>query len=202
MPGKWRARWGGPDPVETGAGWPPILAPGLRAVFVGFNPSPRAAEVGHYYANPRNRFWELLHAAGLTPVRLRPDQDGGMPALGFGLTDVVARPTPSAGDLAAAELAAGARAVRERLARFRPTLAAYTGKGVYRAVAGCDPPGYGPAAPPAVPGVRDFVLPSPSGRSGLPWTEKVAWYRALRDELSAGGPPGPPGPPRTGSVSP
>ena len=173
--------------------WQPILAPGLDVVFVGFNPSPVAARLGHYYAHPRNRFWELLAASGLVPVPLGPEDDARLPAFGCGLTDLVARATAGAGDLSAAELARGGAQVRRRLARFAPRCAAYTGKGVYAAVAGRAAAGYGPAAPPAVPGIADFVLPSPSGRSGLPWAEKLAWYRALAAALPRpGGPAGRP----------
>lgn len=163
--------------------WTPILRPGLQVVFVGFNPSPRAAEVGHYYAHPRNRFWELLSESGLTPRRLRAEEDVLLPTFGLGLTDVVDRPTPGAGDLSAAELREGGAAVRQRLAGVLPRWAAYTGRGVYRAVAGRQPGGYGPQRTETVPGVRDFVLPSPSGRSGLLWMDKVRWYRALAAAL-------------------
>lgn len=138
---------------------------------------------GHYYANPRNRFWALLAASGLTAGRLDPEADELLPGLGLGLIDVVDRPTASAADLAAGELAEGGARVRAELARWRPAWAAYTGKGVYRAVAGRDPAGYGPTAPAVVDGVGDFVLPSPSGRSGLPWAVKVDWYRQLAELL-------------------
>jgi mismatch-specific thymine-DNA glycosylase len=148
-------------------------------VFIGFNPSPAAFASGHYYANPRNRFWALLAASGLTPRLLSPAEDGLLPGLGMGLADVVPRPTASAGELGAAELRLGAEVVRGYLRDWRPDWAAYTGKGVYRAVAGHAPPGYGPAPRQVVPGVADFVLPSPSGRSGLPWAEKLSWYRRL-----------------------
>ena len=43
--------------------WTPILRAGLDVVFVGFNPSPLAAALGHYYANPRNRFWDSVAPA-------------------------------------------------------------------------------------------------------------------------------------------
>ncbi len=138
---------------------------------------------GHYYANPRNRFWALLAASGLTAERLEPECDVLLPALGMGLLDVVDRPTPSAAELDATELVAGGARVRAELARWRPAWAAYTGKGVYRAVAGHDPAGYGPTGHPVVDGVADFVLPSPSGRSGLPWAVKVGWYRQLAELL-------------------
>ncbi len=192
-----------PRPVP-GPGWVPLLRPGLDVVFVGFNPSPVAAALGHYYANPRNRFWQLLADSGLTPVPLLPADDQRLLAFGCGLTDVVERPTPGSAELRADELRAGAAGVRARLAQAAPRFAAYTGKGVYAAVAGVAGAAYGPQAGAAVPGVRDFVLPSPSGRSGLAWTEKLRWYRALAEALGrAGGPatasgagPGPGGPPR------
>lgn len=153
------------------------MGPGLRVLFIGFNPSPVAYARGHYYANPRNRFWQLLHAAGLTCGLLASEADVSLPAAGIGLMDLVDRPTASAGELRAEELTAGGVRVRETLARLRPLVAAYTGKGVYRVVAG-RAAAYGPAGS-CVAGVTDFVLPSPSGRSGLPWADKVRWYREL-----------------------
>jgi len=173
-------------PPAPGREWTPILRPGLDVVFVGFNPSPWAAALGHYYAHPRNRFWQLLGEAGITPARLRPEEDARLIEFGCGLTDVVGRPTPSAGDLRPEELRDGGAAVRGRLAAARPRFAAYTGKGVYAAVSGVPSPPYGLRAGSAVPGVRDFVLPSPSGRSGLPWMEKLHWYRALAVLLGRG----------------
>ena len=45
----------------------PIVAPGLRLLFVGINPSLRSAEAGHHFARPGIRFYPALYAAGLTP---------------------------------------------------------------------------------------------------------------------------------------
>ncbi len=176
---------GGPS-SPTGRAWTPILRPGLDVVFVGFNPSPAAAAAGHYYAHPRNGFWKLLAEAGIIPVRLRPEEDVRLPEFGCGLTDVVGRPTPSARDLCLKELREGGAAVRGRLAAASPRFAAYTGKGVYAAVAGRGHPDYGLQPGAVLPGVRDFVLPSPSGRSGLRWSEKLHWYRTLAGLLGRG----------------
>ena len=129
------------------------------------------------------RIWELLAASAITPVRLAPAEDLRLPEFGCGLTDVVGRATPGAGDLSPAELRDGGALVRARLAEARPAVAAYTGKGVYRAIAGAGAVGYGLQPTQAVTGVRDFLLPSPSGRSGLPWVEKLAWYRGLAQLL-------------------
>jgi hypothetical protein len=43
---------------------------------------------GHYYANPGNLFWRVLAETGLTPQRLRPEDDWRMPEFGLGLTDL------------------------------------------------------------------------------------------------------------------
>ena len=77
----------------------PIVAPGLTVLFVGINPSLRSAEVGHHFARPGNRFWPALHAAGFTPRRLAPEEDGLLPSFGVGVTNVAARPTRAAADL-------------------------------------------------------------------------------------------------------
>ena len=57
---------------------PDIIAPGLAVLFVGFNPSVYAALRGHYYARPGNRFYHLLHRAGLDPWAL-PDPGRAVP---------------------------------------------------------------------------------------------------------------------------
>jgi TDG/mug DNA glycosylase family protein len=147
---------------------------------VGFNPSPTAAQLGHFYAHPGNAFWRLMREGGLLPG-LRAEEDGTALRYGVGFMDLSDRPTRSAAELTSAELAAGARRVRRVVEALRPRLVAFTGKGVYRAWRG-EPRAvvaYGPTASSLVPGVTEFVLPSPSGRSGLPYAEKLAWYRAL-----------------------
>src|SRR3954454_17686914 len=86
----------------------PIVAPNLRVLFVGINPGLRSAEVGHHFARPGNRFYPALHAAGFTPRRLAPDEDGQLPLYGAGITNIAHRPTRDAAQLSADELRAGA----------------------------------------------------------------------------------------------
>ena len=40
---------------------PDYLTDGLDIVFVGLNPSEFSVQAGHYFANPRNRFWAALN---------------------------------------------------------------------------------------------------------------------------------------------
>ncbi len=131
-------------------------------LFCGINPSLRSAEVGHHFARPGNRFWPALHRAGFTPRQLAPDQDGTLPALGVGITNLAARPTRAAAELTAEELRQGAAELDALVARWAPRLVAVVGLTAWRTAFG---------RPKAVLGLQDetvggrpvWVLPNPSG---------------------------------------
>ncbi len=159
---------------------PEMLAPGLKVVFIGFNPGERSAQLGHYYAYPGNRFWWLLWQSGLTERRLAPEEDASMLGLGYGMTDVVERPSKSSGDLSGWELREGREALLAKLTAYRPRVACYNGKGVYGAVSGRKQVVYGRQPDSVVPGVIDFVAASPSGRSREPLQVKLDLYRQLK----------------------
>ena len=67
---------------------PDVLKPGLSVVFCGTAPSATSFERRAYYARPGNRFWPTLHAVGLTPRQLRPEEFRRVTDFGIGLTDV------------------------------------------------------------------------------------------------------------------
>ena len=159
---------------------PDLLAPGLLVVFIGFNPGERSAQTGHYYGYPGNRFWWLLWQAGFTDRLLSPAEDTTLPErYGYGMTDLVDRPSKSSGDLAGWELREGRRQLLAKLAAYGPRFACYNGKGVYAAAAGTARVEYGSQPASLVPGVRDFVAASPSGRSRERLEVKLALYREL-----------------------
>ncbi|WP_197022354.1 G/U mismatch-specific DNA glycosylase [Candidatus Blastococcus massiliensis] len=141
---------------------PDVVAPGLDVLFCGINPSLMSAERGHHFARPGNRFWPALHLAGLTPRRLRPEEDRELLVHGLGVTNLVDRPTRTAAELTPDELRDGAVALDELVRRYRPRVLAVLGVTAYRA---------GFARPRAVLGVQDeriggavtWVLPNPSG---------------------------------------
>jgi double-stranded uracil-DNA glycosylase len=166
------------EPLRT---LPDLLGPGLALLFVGFNPSVRAARLGHYYAGRNNRFWDLLAASGLTPRRLRFEEDALLPGLGIGITDLVKRPTRAAGDVTAAEFRAGVVRVRRLVEAVRPRVVAYNGKGVYLRASGTASAPWGRQETSLVEGAVDFVVPSPSGLARIPFAEKARWYTALRE---------------------
>jgi TDG/mug DNA glycosylase family protein len=158
---------------------PDYLQPGLRLVFVGFNPSMRSAAVGHYYAGPGNLFWPLLYESGLLPAPLTYAEDARILEFGIGLTDLVQRPTRSSAELAPGEARAGVARLQSKLAACAPRVVCFNGKGVYawytnHAV------GLGPQDD-TIGTARVFVVPSTSARNGR-WQrrDKAAYFRELR----------------------
>ncbi len=162
---------------------PDLLGPGVRVLFVGYNPSLRAARLGRYYAGRNNRFWDLLAAGGLTPRRLSYEEGHLLPGMGIGITDLVKRPTRAANDVTAAEFREGARRVRRLVAAVRPKVVAYNGKGVYLLASGVKSAPWGLQPTRLVPGVADYVVPSPSGLATIPFAEKARWFAGLREVL-------------------
>src|SRR5919198_4916235 len=99
---------------------PDVIAPGLRVLFVGINPGLYSAAVGHHFGRPGNRFWPALHAGGFTERVYSPFEDGELLALGYGITNVVARATGSADELGDDEMRAGARVLQRKVKKYRP----------------------------------------------------------------------------------
>lgn len=120
---------------------PNLLAPGLRLVFVGINPSVYAAERGHYFARKTNRFWPALSRSRLSaPIRaalgratLVPEDDVLLPDFGIGFTDVVKRPTPNASGLTPEDYRTWAPHLFANLDRYQPAVACFHGVVGYRA---------------------------------------------------------------------
>jgi len=141
---------------------PDLVAPGLRVLFAGINPSLYSAATGYHFARPGNRFWPALHESGFTPRRLRPEEQSLLPTLGLGITNVVARATARADELSPAELRAGGAALVALADGLGVTWLAVLGVTAYRAAF---------AVPQATVGPQDgrrgrarvWVLPNPSG---------------------------------------
>jgi len=162
---------------------PDVLAPGLQAVFCGINPGRWSAAAGAHFANPRNDFWRLLHAARFTPRLLAPQEQYEAPRYGIGLTNAAYRTTKGSGDLRRADFE-GSAARLERLARdLRPGWIAFVGKEAYRGAFG-ERPELG-VQNRVLADAHLFVLPSTSpANAAVPWEERLRWFRELR-ELTA-----------------
>jgi double-stranded uracil-DNA glycosylase len=141
---------------------PDIVAPELRVLFCGINPSLYSAAVGYHFARPGNRFWPALHLSGFTERQFRPDEQQELLGLGLGITNVVARATARADELSAAELAGGGEALRAKAARLRPRWLAVVGVTAYRVAFGHPEARVG-AQERDLGGTRLWVLPKPSG---------------------------------------
>ena len=68
---------------------PDIVGSDPVIVFCGLAGAESSRTRDHYYASPGNNFWECVHLSGLTPRRLRPDEDHTVVDHGLGLTDLV-----------------------------------------------------------------------------------------------------------------
>jgi double-stranded uracil-DNA glycosylase len=141
---------------------PDVVGDGLRVLFSGINPSLYSAATGHHFARPGNRFWPALHRSGFTPRLLHPAEQCTLPALGLGITNVVARSSARADELSTAELVTGGAVLAALAGRWRPRFVAILGVTAYRTAFG---------RPKAVIGRQDhqiggvpvWVLPNPSG---------------------------------------
>jgi len=165
---------------------PDYLRPGLDIVLIGLNPSARSVRAGRYFANPRNRFWPAVSAAGLAGRPVGPADDADLLRDGIGFTDVVKRATPQAADLFAADYRRDAPRLREKLLRYAPRIACFHGLTAYRAylryAEGIPRPGHIALGQQerAIGRSRVFVLPNPSpANARYSLSDLAEWYRRL-----------------------
>ena len=160
---------------------PDVLAPGLRVVFCGINPGFVSAAAGAHFANPRNDFWRLLHAAHITSGLYEPAEQFELLREGIGVTNAAYRTTPGSGDLRRGDFD---RARLERIAEeLRPEWLAFVGKEAYRGAFG-ERPKLGEQAR-RLAETRLFVLPSTSpANAAVPYAERLRWFRELASRAS------------------
>lgn len=162
---------------------PDHLSPNLKILFVGFNPSIRSSETGYHYANPSNRFWKILYEAGLTPRKMLPEENSQLLELGFGLTNIVARPTKEAVEISKDEYQIGAEKLKKKISRYQPQAVCFVGKGVYQQYSKKRNIPWGEQPEPVIPGIIEFVAPSSSGLVRMKVDEIVEIYRGLHKYL-------------------
>ena len=153
-----------PMRTETSPGHyaPDILHGGLDIVFCGLNPAASAVVDGHNFSHPNNRFWSVLHLAGLTDRRLSPEDERRLLDYGCGITAVVGRPTRRAADVSSAELRNARPALEATIRRYTPTMVAFLGKRGAAAMLGRPHVQWG-AYEAGFAGSLAWVLPNPSG---------------------------------------
>ena len=164
----------------------------MDIVFVGLNPSQYSVEVGHYFANPRNRFWAALNRSGLVDRDLAPEDDASLPDFGIGFTDVVKRPTRQGSGLRAADYRRWAPVLKAKLLEYNPRIACFHGVMGYAAYLK-----YGEGVTEKlelglqsrqIGAIRVFVVPNPSpANAQYSLEDLVSWYKQLgelRGELT------------------
>lgn len=162
-------------------GIPDSVGPGMRILFVGYNPSLVSGERGHNYAGRGNRFWKLLFESGLTERLLKAEEDHTLLAThGYGFTNIVARPTRRAEEITREEYATGRVLLCELIAKYRPQIVCFVGKGVYEQYSKRKKIDWGEQPEQMVPGVIDFVAPSSSGLVRMPIAEILTYFRQLK----------------------
>ena len=160
---------------------PDVIKPGLRIVFCGTAAGTVSAKRGAYYAHPQNRFWTALHAFGLTPRKLNPEEYNELPQWGLGLTDIAKHASGMDRELPAGALGAGACAALEaRIAAAEPEWLAFTsltaGRRYLKRAAG-----FGEQEE-RIGRTRLWLLPSPSPTAGWNWESNAHWWRMLADK--------------------
>lgn len=141
---------------------PDLIAPDLRVIFCGINPSLYSAAVGHHFARPGNRFWPTLYAAGFTDRLLKPAEEQELLAQGYGISNLADRATARADELKEEELIAGHKQLLAKVAQYRPQVLAVLGVSAYRTAFACPKAVIGPQAE-AFGQTLLWVLPNPSG---------------------------------------
>lgn len=168
-------------------GLPDYIDNNLKLLFVGYNPGERAATLGHHYAGRNNQFWRLIYEAGLTGRPYHSVEDSMLLREGYGLTNLVARPSQSSSDLTYGEMSSGAEELRNKIGRYKPAMVCFLGKDVYRRYAGLRsgfPVHYGLVTGETLfPDIMEFIAPNPSGRNTIPYTVKLSVFRELKKVL-------------------
>ena len=135
------------------------VAPRMRVLVCGLNPSHYAADAGVGFARPGNRFWAAALAAGLVTV----DRDPMRALHGdhVGMTDLVKRATVAASELNPHEFRSGLRRVESLVRWLEPGVVCFVGLAGWRSAVDRR----------AVPGVQAvtfgetavYLMPSTSG---------------------------------------
>ncbi|RUP04382.1 MAG: G/U mismatch-specific DNA glycosylase [Mycobacterium sp.] len=160
-----------------------ILADGLDVIFCGINPAVTAVADGHNFSSRSNRFWPVLHLAGFTDERLRPQEERRLLEYGCGITAVVSRATRRADDISRAEFRQARPEFEAKMRRCAPRVIAFLGKRAVSAITGTSVVDWG-RYPGQVAGTTAWILPNPSGLNRtFSLDALVAAYAELRQAL-------------------
>ncbi len=159
---------------------PDYLENGLKIVFVGTNPGLVSAKLGHYFSRPQNPFWKLLYDSGLIPEMLSPKNDSKLLQFGYGLTDLVKRPTRSITDLLNSDYGEGIPNFRRNMLQYRPKMICFVGKDAFKKYFKRNRKvSYG-LQPIKIHQSKVFVVPSMSGLARIDDEERLRYFKELK----------------------
>jgi len=171
------------DPLKT---LPDLIQPNMKVLFVGTNPGEKSARIGHYFAGASNMFWKLLFESKLTRERLTTELDYKVIDYGYGLTDVVKRPTRSTTELRKSDAQGAKKRLNSVIEENNPKVVAFIGKAGYRYYLdeGLVSLSYGVQRE-EIEKARVYLLPSTSGASfaDTKYSEKLYWYKHLKKKI-------------------
>lgn len=140
----------------------------VKVLFVGINPGLWTAATQTHFAHPGNRFYPALLRGGVITLPINPAagmNDAERRHLierGIGITNIADRATARAAELGRDELRAGAKQLREKVARWQPRVVAVAGITAYRIAFDRRQARIGRQDEPLV-GAELWIVPNPSG---------------------------------------
>lgn len=156
------------------------VAPGMRLLLVGLNPSLVAADAGVGFHRPGNRAWPALRAAGLTG--LDRDPLGLLTRDRIGMTDLVKTPSARADGLSAEQYRLGIERLETLCAWLRPDAVCIVGLAGWRAAVDRRA-GVGVARR-LLGGRPVYVMPNPSGVNTHVGLDELAGHFAAAARLA------------------
>ena len=136
-----------------------------------------------HFANPRNDFWRLLHAARFTSRLYEPAEQFELLKEGIGITNAAFRTTPGSGDLRRADFAGSAERLASIARELQPQWIAFVGKEAYRGVFG-ERPELG-VQERTLGATQLYVLPSTSpANASVPWAARLRSFQELAGRAS------------------
>jgi len=185
-PGQWETNY----PFVT---LPDHLGPGLELVFIGINPGLYSVAKGHYFARTTSRFWPAFSKSrlskamrhGLGTKILRAEHDSELLRFGFGITDVVKKPSANASGVTPRDFVYWAPQLLHKLTYYRPRAVCFHGLTAYRPFVKLvlNQPKAAPALGAQrerIDSTRIFVAPNPSpANAHFTLQDQTAWYDRL-----------------------
>jgi TDG/mug DNA glycosylase family protein len=173
-----------------GATVPDLIGPGVRLLFVGINPGLWTAATQTHFSHPGNRFYPALARAGIFERSI--DRASGMTdedraafkKAGLGITNLVARATARASQLADDELRDGRIRLESLVATVHPAVVAVAGVTAYRTAFGRRRATLGRQED-DLAGAVLWVVPNPSGLNAHDTIDSLA--AAYREPAEAAG---------------